>query len=128
MRLALLTGAALAVIAVTVAHGATARDHLTIVVWPEGTDHAPRAAVKLTCRPAGGSLPGAAGACQKLAALPVPFRPVAMDVACAQVFAGPQVALLSGVYRGRRIWAPFRRADSCQAERWKRVAFLFQSG
>ncbi len=109
-------------------HGSTPRDHLRIVVWPQGVGSAPRAAQTLTCNPAGGTLPGAARACGKLAALPQPFAPVPSGVMCSQIYAGPQVALVTGSYRGRKVSARFRRTDSCQTERWNRVAFLFRTG
>jgi hypothetical protein len=109
------------------ASGAGPRDHLRIVVWPRGLSSPPRAVRTLNCRPAGGSFPAAASACARLAALGAPFAPVPGDVMCSQIFGGPQVALVTGSYRGRRIWARFRRTDSCQTERWNRVAFLFRA-
>jgi Subtilisin inhibitor-like len=108
--------------------GSTPRDHLRIVVWPQGTGSPPRTARTLTCGPAGGTLPGAAKACEKLAALARPFAPVPAGVMCSQIVSGPKVALVTGTYGGRRIWARFRRTDSCQTERWSRVAFIFLTG
>jgi len=105
-----------------------AADHLRIVVWPTGTSGPPRAARTLTCNPAGGTLPTAAKACSRLAALQSPFAPVPDRVMCSQIFSGPQIALVTGTYRGRHVWARFRRTDSCQTERWNRIAFLFGSG
>ena len=123
-----------ALLAVTVAlllgpgSAAAAGDHLRIVVWPRGLQGPPRAARTLTCNPVGGTLPRAAQACRQLAALAAPFAPVPAGVVCSQIFAGPQVALVTGTYRRQRIWARFRRTDSCQTERWNRVAFLFRTG
>jgi hypothetical protein len=108
------------------AHGAAAGDRLRIVVWPHGIDHAPLPARTLTCRPAGGTFTGAAAACAKLARLgPTPFGQPPPGIACTNVVAGPQVALVTGTYQGRRVWARFSRAGSCQTWRWNRLAFLF---
>ena len=112
---------------VSTASSAAATDRLRIVVWPQGTARPPRTPRILTCAPAGGTLPGAARACAGLVGLDRPFAPVPAGVACSQIFAGPQVALVTGTYGGRRISARFRRTDSCQTERWNRVAFLFRS-
>lgn len=124
MRLAVVV-AALFALWVGSVEASSPRDHLRIVVWPHGMSGKPRPARTLTCNPAGGSLPGAAAACGKLAALARPFAPVPGTVMCSQIVSGPQVALVTGVYAGQRIWARFRRTDSCQTERWNRVAFLF---
>ena len=100
-------------------------DRLRIVVWPHGTESPALTARTLTCRPTGGTLAGAAAACARLARQAAPFASVPPGVACADVVSGPQVALVTGAYHGRRIWARFRRTDSCQTQRWNRVAFLF---
>ncbi len=128
MRLAPLAVAALLSLGAGSARASAPRDHLRIVVWPHGLAATPRAARTLTCYPAGGTLPGAAGACRRLAALARPFAPVPAGVMCSQIVSGPQAALVTGSYGGRRIWARFRRTDSCQTERWNRIAFLFPTG
>ena len=129
MRLALLVGAALLAVASGTGSAASrpAADHLRIVVWAIGTSGPPRAARTLTCNPPGGTLPSPAKACSKLA-LQAPFAPVSDRVMCSQIFSGPQVALVTGTYSGRHVWARFHRSDSCQTERWNRIAFLFRSG
>src|SRR5207302_11152386 len=97
----------LVVAAVTLCLGgpavASAGDHLRVVVWPRGRDTGTKVVWTLTCRPAGGTLPKPAKACRKLAALGRPFAPVPPGVACSQIFAGPQVALVTGSYDGHRI-------------------------
>jgi hypothetical protein len=127
VRLALLALAAVLALGSGTAHAA-ARDHLRIVVWPTGTSDPRLAARTLTCGPAGGTLPGAGKACTKLAGLDRPFAPVSDRVMCSQIFSGPQVALVTGTYRGRHVWARFRRTDSCQTDRWNRIAFLLRTG
>jgi hypothetical protein len=97
---------------------------LRIQVWPEGRS---RHSIVWTlgCAPARGTLPGAARACRRLTAMSSPFAPVPKDAVCAEVYGGPEVAFVKGTYRGSRVWAWFRRRDSCEAARWKRVGFLF---
>jgi hypothetical protein len=98
---------------------------LRIVVWPNGRGVGEAKQWTLRCAPTGGSLPNAGQACRRLGSLGDAFAPVAADRICMQIYGGPEVALVRGRYRGRRIWATFKRIDSCQIERWIRVAFLF---
>jgi hypothetical protein len=98
---------------------------LTITVWPQGREHASHTWT-LRCDPAGGTLPRAASACRRLAAIPVnPFAPTPPRTACTMIYGGPQVARVRGSFRGRRVWATFTRADGCAIARWNRVSFLF---
>jgi hypothetical protein len=79
----------------------------------------------LHCGPPGGTLPQRTAACAKLAKLHAPFAPVPADAVCSQIYGGPDVARVKGIYRGRRIDAVFNRRNGCEIARWKRVAFLF---
>jgi hypothetical protein len=97
---------------------------LTITVWPEGTA-GPSHTWTLHCAPTRGTLPGRVIACEALSGIRKPFAPVPPGTVCAQVYGGPQVALVRGTYRGKRVWTFFRRRDSCETERWRRVKFLF---
>jgi hypothetical protein len=54
-----------------------------------------------------------------------PFAPVPKNVACTEIYGGPQVARVRGVFRGRRVRAGFDRTNGCEIARWNRVAFLF---
>lgn len=76
----------------------------------------------LTCDPPGGTHPDPAAACAQLAALPAPFAPVPKDMACTQIYGGPQTATVTGTYRGRPVNAVFGRTDGCQISRWDRHA------
>ncbi len=102
-----------------------ARTELRISFWPRGKDVGGLESWTLRCQPLGGTLPRAAAACRRLTALRDPFPPVPAGVACSHIYSGPQLALVTGSFRGRRIWSYFKRSDSCQSERWNRVAFLF---
>lgn len=79
----------------------------------------------LRCDPVGGTLPQPAAACRRLARLKTPFAPVPMDTACTQIYGGPQIATVTGRFRGHSVRAYFNRRNGCEIERWNRVAFLF---
>jgi hypothetical protein len=98
---------------------------LHITVWPNGSGHAPKKTYTLACAPAGGTLPHRADACRRLARLKTPFAPTPRGVACTQIYGGPQVALVTGRFRGRSVRVRFNRRDGCEIDRWNRVAFLF---
>jgi hypothetical protein len=98
---------------------------LHVTVWPNGSGHTPRKTYTLTCIPTGGTLPRRADACRRLARLKAPFAQTPQNVACTQIYGGPQKALVTGRFRGRSVRASFNRRDGCQIDRWNRVAFLF---
>jgi hypothetical protein len=41
------------------------------------------------------------------------------------IWAGRQVAVVEGRFRGNAVRARFERSDGCEIDRWDRVAFLF---
>jgi hypothetical protein len=98
---------------------------LHITVWPYGQGHAPKRSYTLTCAPVAGTLPHRLAACRRLAQLKAPFAPTPENVACTQIYGGPQQAVVMGTFRGRLIRATFNRREGCEIERWNRVAFLF---
>jgi hypothetical protein len=98
---------------------------LRITVWPEGPEGDGARTWRLRCGPVGGSLPRRAEACRRLGALEQPFAPVENGIACIEIYGGPQVARVTGSFRGRRVWAKFRRTDGCEIARWNRHRFLF---
>jgi hypothetical protein len=100
------------------------RTDLRITVWPDGAKK-PAHRWTLQCGPTGGTLANAARACSQLAAMQRPFAPVPPDLACTEIYGGPAVALVTGMHKGRRVWARFSRTDGCQIDRWKRHEFLF---
>jgi Subtilisin inhibitor-like len=79
----------------------------------------------LRCDPLGGTLPHRAGACRKLDALRDPFAETPRDTVCADVFSGPERAVVRGRFEGRPVSTTFSRRDSCETARWSRVRFLF---
>jgi hypothetical protein len=98
---------------------------LTITVWHEGREAGSARLWTLRCDPPGGTHPAPEAACRALAASPEALDPVPPDVVCAQVYGGPQVARVTGVYRGRRIAASFDRTNSCEIGRWNALVALF---
>ena len=124
MRLLALGIAALVILAPAGA-SLPARTDLHISFWPHGKDNGGLRSWTLRCQPVGGSLPHAAPACGRLTTIRDPFAPVAPGAACSHIYSGPQLALVTGSFRGHRIWTYLKRTDSCQTERWNRVAFLF---
>jgi Subtilisin inhibitor-like len=103
--------------------GASDGTSLRIRYWAEGKTGS-STLWTLRCAPSGGTHPRAAAACDVLAKVQTPFAPVPKDVACTQVYGGPQVARVSGTLRGRRVWAVFQRRDGCEIARWARAGAL----
>jgi hypothetical protein len=102
--------------------GGSESTSLEISITPGG--EAPTKIWTLRC-PEGGTLPDAAEACSKLESLDDPFAPVPKDVACTQIYGGPQEADVRGVFRGRPVEAHFDRGNGCEIARWDKVQFLF---
>jgi hypothetical protein len=89
-----------------------------------GGSEAPTKTWTLEC-PDGGTLPHPERACAELAGIDDPFAPVPKDKACTQVFGGPEVADVTGTFRGKPVNAHFEKGNGCEIARWNRVAFLF---
>ena len=74
---------------------------LHITVWPGGMgEQAVKKTYTLRCAPVGGTLPKRAAACTKLMRAQRPFAPVPEGTACTMIYGGPQVALVTGRFRG----------------------------
>jgi hypothetical protein len=105
---------------------ATALAALTITIWPQGMS-GDWQRWTLRCGPAGGSHPSRAAACTKLRTTPSPFRPVSRNAACTTIYGGPDVAIVTGRFRGARVWAKFQLRNGCEIDRWKRLVPLLPS-
>jgi hypothetical protein len=46
------------------------------------------------------------------------------DVACTQIYGGPEEASIKGTIRGDEVAATFKRTDGCEISRWERVQAL----
>lgn len=106
----------------SVAEAATSE--LRITYWAEGRGQGTARTWTLRCGPAGGTLPRPGTACRKLAGMSNPFAPVPEDAVCTQQYGGPQEALVTGTYRGRRVWVRLSLRDGCQIARFQRLSFL----
>lgn len=95
---------------------------LTVTYWATGPGADP-VRWTLRCNPARGTLPRPGLACRKLAEGGLRlFAPVPRNVACTQIYGGPQTARVTGLLAGKRVWAAFSRSDGCQIARWNRLA------
>ena len=96
---------------------------LAVTFWADGSKTAVRDTWTLRCNPARGTLPRPAVACRRLSASGVrPFAPLSEDVACTEIYGGPQMARVVGTIAGRRVWATFTRHNGCHISRWDRVS------
>jgi hypothetical protein len=92
---------------------------LEIEYWPQGVGQESRRST-VECPP-GSSLK----ACQVLAsARDNLFAPVPKDVACSEIYGGPEIAEIRGTFKGQTVNARFNRTNGCELERWERIRFL----
>ena len=75
----------------------------------------------LTCEPAGGTHPDPEAACAALAEQKEALAPTPTDVACTEIYGGPQVAEVSGRIDGEAYRGVFRRTNGCEIDRWERL-------
>jgi hypothetical protein len=110
----------------TAAEPARPSTSLTITArWAAGAKPIVRT---LTCEPAGGTVASPERACEQLAALETPFAPTPKDVACTELYGGPQTATVEGTLDGRPVSTTFTRINGCEIERWSRHGFLLPFG
>lgn len=132
MRIARTTAAMLvlagALAAGDIAAGSGGRTALRVVYLEDGREPETRVVWTLRCDPVGGSLPRRTTACRELRRSGVrTLLPVPRDTACAQVYGGPMVTLVTGTVDGRRVWVRLRRDNGCEIDRWDRNWFLVPS-
>ena len=127
MRALLVLGCALALLAPLAQ--ASSSTTLSITYREDGDRRAERVRWTLRCGPVGGTHPRRAATCRELARLGWrAFRSVPPDMACTELYGGPQVAIVAGVVDGRRVWAKLTRLDGCQIARWERIPSLLPAG
>jgi Subtilisin inhibitor-like len=96
---------------------------VTVTYWSDGANTEKRQQWTLRCAPARGTLARPAVACRKLAEGGAKlFAPIRKDVACTQIYGGPDVGRVVGTVKGNRVWASFSRSDGCQISRWDRIS------
>jgi hypothetical protein len=91
----------------------TPRYDLTIEYRPTG-DAGQLQTATLTCDPDGGTHPDPAAACDALLRHEDALEPVPQDVACTEIYGGPQLATISGP----GVQASFSRQNGCEIARW----------
>jgi hypothetical protein len=89
------------------------RYDVTITYSPTGAGGGEQTAT-LTCDPDGGTHPDPANACDALLQHEDALKPVPRDVACTEIYGGPQVATISGP----GVQATFSRSNGCEIARW----------
>jgi Subtilisin inhibitor-like len=83
----------------------------------------------LTCDPLGGSHPDPAAACRALEARgSTALPPVRKDVACTEIYGGPQRATITGTWQGRQVRSSFSRVNGCEISRWDQLKGLLPPG
>jgi hypothetical protein len=97
------------------------RTQLDIAVYPNGQGHDPVQKYRLTCSPAGGTVPQPDRACSALAALAHPFNPVPPGTMCADFVLGPQEAIITGSYVGVAVNTRLVLRNSCEVSRWREL-------
>jgi Subtilisin inhibitor-like len=99
------------------------RTALTISYWEHGSASGKKKVWTLGCDPARGTLKRPRRACKDIArggrGL---FAPVEAGAICTEIYGGPQVALITGILDGRRVWTRLQRSGGCEIDRWNRLA------
>jgi Subtilisin inhibitor-like len=89
------------------------RYDVTISYWPAGRGGEARSAT-LQCDPDGGSHPDPSGACDVLLQHEDALQPTPGNVACTEIYGGPQLATIEGP----GVHAVFSRTNGCEIARW----------
>ena len=96
---------------------------LRVTYWEDGSKPSESTTWTLGCSPPRGSVPQPARACRRLAPGGAKlFAPMAENVACTEIYGGPQKARVVGTVGGTRVWATFARANGCEFARWNRIS------
>ncbi|MFI5099325.1 MAG: SSI family serine proteinase inhibitor [Actinomycetes bacterium] len=79
----------------------------------------------LNCDPAGGDHPNPAVACAVLREGGPRWLPaVPANMACTEIYGGPQTARITGTWAGKAVDARLSRTDGCQIARWNGLSGL----
>ncbi|MBM3691289.1 MAG: hypothetical protein FJW76_04710 [Actinobacteria bacterium] len=76
---------------------------------------------QLTCNPAGGNHPHPNLACREIRRAVNPFKKPASDEICTKIYGGPQQAVVTGVWAGKKVNRKFTRTDGCEINRWQQL-------
>jgi hypothetical protein len=97
-----------------------------VTLWPEGRGGPEPPTAILACDPPGGSHPRPDEACAALLAEEDALQPVPPDVACTQIYGGPEEARIAGTVRGNAVDAMLSRNNGCEIDRWDRLASVLE--
>ncbi len=89
------------------------------VTWGDGAGAG--ATWTLTCDPAAGPAgdhPDPAAACAALPGAATALDPLPRDVACTEIYGGPQTATVTGTLAGSPVTAELSRTNGCEIARW----------
>lgn len=126
---AIALGVTVLALAVPAAGAASGPTTLRIAYYEDGREPETRIVRTLRCNPVGGDHPRRTAACRELARLGTStLRPVPSGTACAEIYGGAQLAFVSGLVDGRRVWVKLRRDNGCEIDRWERNRFLVPAG
>jgi hypothetical protein len=107
--------------------GGNAKIDLKVTVWPIGT-LGDSITWTRQCEPTGGDHPDPA-ACAALTAVKDPFGKVPPPPRCEEIpGSGPELAVVEGDFRGRKVRANFERSSACVTGRGDRIAPVFPTG
>ena len=96
---------------------------LKVTYWPNGANEGVSKTWTLRCNRAGGTVERPRRACSMLAAGGRKlFAPVPRPAICTEIYGGHDVARITGVVAGRRVWATFNLTNGCHIERWSRFS------
>jgi hypothetical protein len=96
---------------------------LRVMYWEDGSAAAPTNVWTIRCKPTAGTLPRPSRACRRLTTGGTKlFAPLPPNMACTQIYGGPQRARVVGHVSGRRVRATFTRTDGCQISRWNALS------
>ena len=95
---------------------------LTVRVDPDGDGPEEAKQARISCDRESGGCGSPCAAAAKLR--PADFEPTPADVACTELFGGPQTATISGTLEREQVEARFSRHDGCEIARWKKVSAL----
>ncbi len=101
------------------AGGGISRAENDLVVEVDPGDGSPLESWSLTCAGAvSGTHPDAEAACAHLAGLEAPFAPLPADIACTEIYGGPQSAHVAGLWGGEPVDIELSRVDGCRITQW----------
>ncbi len=93
---------------------------LTVAVDADGRDSRPPRTTTVSC-----DAPEDSRVCRAVATIArKTFEPTPGNVACTELYGGPETATVKGTLRGERVDAKFTRVNGCEIARWQDAAAL----